>query len=169
MTVSLFDLSLYPLGPLFWGGEQFSWMSDCRARGEAEQSTTLPQHNLHCGWVWLQSGCSGGKTAQGEGRVLLQLGVTAACFSVCDIPNVHVHSLHFSSHQFYLSFYSDRQALSITLSRSITVFFTASPCRMRFCVIQRSCRKSLNVWWKSTRMLHSRESSSGRNNKTLLR
>lgn len=88
MILSLFDLSLYPLGPLFWGGEQCSWMSDCRARGEAEESTTLPQHNLHCGWVWLQSGCSGGKTAQGEGKVLLQLGVTAACFSVCDIPNL---------------------------------------------------------------------------------
>lgn len=58
-------------------------MADQRAKGEAEQSTSL-----HCGWVWLQPGCSGEKTAQREGRVLLQLGVTAACFSLCDTPNL---------------------------------------------------------------------------------
>lgn len=79
MTLAL--CGLFSLGPLFWGGELFSQMADQRTKGEAEQS-------LHCGWVWLQPGCSGEKTAQRKGRALLQLGVTAACFALCDIPNL---------------------------------------------------------------------------------
>lgn len=169
---------LFPLvlcaGPLFWEGERVSWMSDCGARGEAEQKTSRLRHHLHCGSTWLQPGCSGGKTAQGEGRVLLLLlGVSAACFSVwwhglIKFSHRQSSARLIPSHSFSFSLYSDRQAWSITLSRSITVF-TASPCRMRFCVTLRSCRKSLNVWGRATRRLHSRGSSSSRIDKMLFR
>lgn len=168
---SIFNLSLFPLGPLFWGGKWVSWMSDCWNKGQAEQSTSALRHHLHRGWAWLQSGCSGGKTAQGAGRVLLQMGVSAACFSVCDIPKLGFlidTAPLIPSHQFNFGLCRERQPWSITLSRSITVF-TASPCRMRSCVTPRSCRKSLNVWWENMRRLHSRGSSSSRSDKMLQR
>lgn len=60
--------SLHLPGPLLWRGEQLSWKPGCRAQREAERTTRLRQQHLHCGSVWLQSGCGGDTAAQGEGR-----------------------------------------------------------------------------------------------------
>lgn len=65
--------SLHLPGPLLWRGEQLSWTPGCRAQREAEQTPRLRQQHLHCGSVWLQSGCGGDTAAQGEGR--------SCCFS----------------------------------------------------------------------------------------
>lgn len=67
-------LTLCPLGSLFRGAERVSGMADCGTGGEAEESSGLHlllRHHLRRGVVWLQPGCGGGKTAQGEGRVCL--------------------------------------------------------------------------------------------------
>lgn len=82
------------------------------------------------------------------------LHVSLSCFS---------QAVHCTSHPISSIWFIQRQAAwFITLSWSITVF-SASPCRMRFCVTLKSCRKSLNVWRSSMRRLHSRGSLSSRN------